>query len=236
MPKGPHEMKTTNSKLSILFPLLITVLTFYITACQPGSSQTSSIITNPCTPPCWQGIDPGKTTTDEALKLLNTLPDVKKGSIEFITSIEPNDSIKWSWNSKSADYSGRIFTQGEVASLIVIAPKDKTLQFKDVISVLGEPERILTFFETGERVTIAIFILYPTKGYGFLDYYTVSPGYTERIIAVKPEDEVKLIWFGEVKSFYQNLTNGKIGRLPNRFIESGTQIWNGYGQYELLER
>jgi len=229
-------MKVTYRKTPLLFSLWMMVFILCITACRPNASQTSSIIINPCSPPCWQNIVPGKTTKDEVIKLLNTLPDINKGSIETITTIEPNDSIKWSWNPKAADYSGRIFIQDDVTFLITVAPKENRLHFEEVILKLGEPEQVLAFLEKGERVSITIFILYPTKGYGFLDYYTSSFDNTKSTIEIKPEMEVKYIWFGEVENFYLNLTNGYIGRLTSSFVKEGVQPWNGYGQYNLIER
>lgn len=167
-------MKTIPRMTVNSFTLFLLALVFFITSCIPSSEQTSSITRNSCSPPCWLGIDPGKTTRDEATKLLASIPDVNESSIENTSTVEPNDSVKWSWNSEAADFSGRIFSQGDLSTLITIAPKEKMLQFKDVIYKLGEPERILIFRTKGEQAIISIYILYPTKGYGLLNYYITS--------------------------------------------------------------
>jgi hypothetical protein len=231
-----HKMKVMFHKTGNFFILFLLVLVFCITACKPSSSKTSSITNNVCSPPCWQNITPGETTREDAIKLLTNLSDIKKSSIESTSTVEPNDSIKWIWNSKADDYSGRIFFQGDVTALIAVTPKEKKLQFKDIIYGFGEPERVLAFRTKGEQAIITIYVLYPSKGYGFMDYYISDSRNTERTVEVKPEEEVKYVWLGEVKTFYQNLTNGKIDRLPNNIVNENTQIWNGYVQYKYFER
>lgn len=230
------NMKTAHHRSKIVFPFLFIAFVFCLGACQPGSSPKSSVFDDVCEPPCWQGIDPGKTTKEEALQVLAMISAIEQGSIESASTVEPNDRIKWSWNANAVDFSGRIFLQENVATLIAIAPKDNRVQVKEVIDRLGEPEEILAFRTKGEQSIISVYFLYPSKGYGFLDYFVSSNSGAESTIAVKPEEEVNYIWFGEINSVTQNLTNGKIDRLPLSFVEDGIQKWIGYGQYDLLER
>jgi hypothetical protein len=93
----------------------------------------------------------------------------------------------------------------------------------------------LAYYSEGEKTTIAVFVLYPSEGYGFLNYYDSPNLIPGRSVLISPQDEVKLVWYGEPKFYFDYLTTGPIDKYSIEFIEQTIQPWNGYGEY-LLEK
>jgi hypothetical protein len=224
-----------NISLRRIMILIISILSLF--ACTRSTThRVSSVIQDKsCSPPCWEQITPGKTARKEVKSLLEEISWVKKDSIKDAYTVSPDDSIKWMGSSTAADYSGRVFFNNEVVSLITISPSKGVLNFADIISRLGDPENIHILKMKGEKDIISVFILYPSKGYGFQDYYEYSNANLESVIEVNPDEDVKQVWYGEPKRFYDYLTEGQIGRLPESIIKQGIQEWNGFSKYPYVE-
>ena len=57
-----------------------------------------------CSAPCWHGIIPGQTTSDDAMVILQNLDIVKTDSIEFLSHHwQGMDIIIWSFNIMELD-------------------------------------------------------------------------------------------------------------------------------------
>ncbi|MDD5368420.1 MAG: hypothetical protein PHQ40_05000 [Anaerolineaceae bacterium] len=224
-----------NISLRRILVLTISILSLY--ACNRSSTlRVSSVIQDKsCSPPCWEQITPGKTARKEVKPFLEEISWVKKVSIKDAYTVSPGDSIKWMGLSTAADYSGRVFFNNDIVTLITISPNKGVIIFTDLITKLGDPENILVVNRRGEKDIISIFILYPSKGYGFLDYYEYSNVNPESVIEVKPDEDVKQVWYGEPIPFYEYLTQGQIERILENLIRQGIQKWNGFGKYPYAE-
>lgn len=223
-----------NRYLKILM-LTISFLSLY--ACNRSSTpRVSSVIQDKsCSPPCWQHISPGTTTRKEVKPLLEQIPWVRRDSIEDAYTVSPGDSIKWMGSSIAADYSGRIFLNDDIVTLIAISPKKGVLNFADIIKKLGDPESIFVVNRGGEKDIVSILVLYPSKGFVFLDYYDFPNKTRESVIDVKPDEEVKKVWYGEPMRINEYLTQGQIDLIPNSLLMEGTQKWTGFGKYSYIE-
>src|SRR5574340_661964 len=178
-----------------------------------SAPRVSSIIQDEnCSPPCWEQISPGITTRDEVKPLLEQISWVQRDSIQDAYTVSPGDSIKWMGSFTSADSSGRIFFDNDIVTLIEINPKKNVLSFSDVIDEFGEPENILILRVKGERSTVTVFLLYPTKGIGFIDYY-FTPIDLGETVQITPDEGLKSAWYGKVDEFYDYLLQGQVGRL-----------------------
>lgn len=98
----------------------------------------------------------------------------------------------------------------------------------------GEPENILILRVKGERSIVSVFILYPSQGFGFIDFYASELDLGETV-QITPDEEVKSAWYGKVEEFYDYLSEGQVARLPIELIDQGNQEWNGYGEYTYIE-
>jgi hypothetical protein len=219
-------------KKSIYIILLIIIP--ILSSCNKLSS--SVVVDETCSPPCWEGITPGTTSRDEVHLLLEDISWVNGDSIQDVFTVSPNDSVKWMGTSKASDYSGKIFLKGDLVTVITISPKERVLKFVDIIHKLGDPENILAVTTRGERAITAVFILYPSKGYGFLDYYYSSNTDIDNPIQVKPEEYVKQVWYCKPEHFYKYMASGEIAYLPINLVDTGMQKWVGFGKYKSIEQ
>jgi hypothetical protein len=116
----------------------------------------------PCTPPCWEGITPGKTKLREAVEILNKHPFV--GAIEdntytSLTATEPG--VAWRWNGSTEGYgllsSARRDLQdianlpaaedSIVSRIVVVFPEPFTLA--EIRSAYGDPSHVVPYVGYG---------------------------------------------------------------------------------------
>jgi hypothetical protein len=218
----------------IFIPLLLLPACIIINSVQE-EKESSIILDTSCEPPCWQNIVPGITTSTEVYEVLHEITWINEDSIQNTSDGTIFNCIKWLASNEAGDYSGRIYLNDNLVTLIKIGPKEGVIEFSDLINKLGEPESILAYYSKREITTISVFVLYPSEGYGFLNYYDSPNLYPGNSILISPQDQVKLVWYGEPKFYYDYLTIGPIGKYSLEFIEQTIQPWNGYGEY-LLEK
>jgi hypothetical protein len=137
--------------------------------------------------------------------------------------------------SNAGDYSGRVYINDNVVSIITFSPKEGLLTINEIINELGEPQNVLAVCSRGEKSIMTVFVLYPRNGYGFLDYYP-SDYCSENAIYIKPEDYVKQVWYSDLDHYFDYLTTGQVSNLDIGLIENGIQIWTGFGDYNYIIR
>ncbi len=136
------------NQLIILFLVMSVLL---ISQCEGNSGVLNSrVITshwlknwleNPsCSPPCWEGITPGKTTLEEANFLITKIQNVEVSSYNFKT----NHGISTSWGIENYSISGTIWANNpdEVVNKIIINLMIDRIYLKDIISYFGNPNYI----------------------------------------------------------------------------------------------
>lgn len=221
----------------IIFFLIIFIAIRFGIRIQPLNPKAPSIILDKsCSPPCWGNITPGVTTRVEVKSILPEIPWVKKNTIKDYPTQDQDDSVHWDGSSKAGDYFGRVYFTKDVVSVIEISTDDGALNFADVIAKFGEPENIFVVTSQAERTVVAVFALYPTKGYVFLDYYTVLTLQPNETVQIKPEEEIKAVWYSDTENYFTYLTSGPIEHLRPVWMERRLQKWNGYVGYEYIER
>src|SRR5690606_1648114 len=96
-----------------------------------------------CAMPCWQGIQPGKTSLDEAIALLERSP--------WVSEIYPAlNSVDWEWNGAQPaldgdtsgwQLQGRMqFDQDDTIMNVVMRTR---LSFRALWMALGTPDRVM---------------------------------------------------------------------------------------------
>lgn len=227
------QMNGKYSKKSRLCRILILmVLAVFLFSCKKSNQMISSVIVDTsCFPPCWENITPGKTTIEETNTLLKSVQWINTDSIKNERIWNDYESISWSGGRDAGDYSGDIYFDNTTAVLISIAPNTGVLKLSDIIKKLGEPENVIIVYKSGERSILAIYILYPSKGYIFLDYYYTSNVESKVSAQVMSDENIKSVWYFEQNEMNKYLTNGPIDLIPNDLLKEGIQKWNGYGEY-----
>jgi len=223
-------MKTKN-----VIHLLLILLILGISACVKKTNQPSSsvIFDTTCNPPCWGNIVPGETTAEEAEALLYNAPWVDEDSILYTTTISLNDSIKWSAKDTIGDSSGRVFFSDNTVTVMNIYMKDKALRNKEIINKLGPPEYTIIFYDADIKPQVVAFMLYPTQGYAFVNYYDAEDRMQELNGVISPDDFVQIVSYCEPGYLFTYLHEGEIAGLPYEFINSNLQKWHDFGQYNL---
>ncbi len=99
----------------------------------------NSIITGlPCAPPCWQGITPGVTSSDNALGILSNSPYIEKGSIKQ-AGTTTSGGCTWRWRSSGRrGQPGLSWENGIVDTIQIGLTFDFSVQ--EVIEKFGNPE------------------------------------------------------------------------------------------------
>jgi hypothetical protein len=107
--------------------------------------QSQWLLGKLCSPPCWAGITPGKTTANEAFELLSTLPEVTN-----VRRYEDDLRGEFDWDWVGVNNSGgRIFfdvsNPGQIVETILpdmTGYFDASVSLGEVIDVHGEPTHV----------------------------------------------------------------------------------------------
>jgi hypothetical protein len=199
---------------------------------QLEETESSIIVNASCEPPCWENINPGKTTRLEANKILHELSWINNGSIKDYSLYTEDDSIRWEGTYEAGDDFGEIIFENDIVAIIEVFPKDGVLEFSDFIEKFGEPEYVFATFYSIERSAISVDILYPSKGIGFNYNYNRSYSHIVSSIPISAQDKVMYVWYCDPQNYYKYLTSEPIGLYSTEFFDRGVQRWKGYGEYE----
>jgi hypothetical protein len=169
---------------TVLLSLLI-VLLFFVEACQKDGEKV--ILENPCSPPCWRQITPGKTNQDELVRILEDMPDVNQRSIQILGP----------WNIFDSNIVVQLDSNIEVEfyliknQVILIAIHDKfDLTYSEAVKHFGDPD-VITAARTlgpsriliGDTPLLYISSMIPSIGIGF--------GFATTDISMKSDEEIK---------------------------------------------
>ncbi len=138
-----------NRKLRHSICLIVFSNLILLAACQPRSVVFSS----ECSVPCWRNIQPGKTSMQEAVKLVKNFPDVNAKSID--TAGGPwsifSDDIEFSLASgEEVD----IFMLDNVVAQIYFSIPKGSITFGKCVEIFGSPEYAIQVFMLGPSETI----------------------------------------------------------------------------------
>jgi hypothetical protein len=199
--------------------LLVITLSLFLSACTYQNPDIFSI--SNCEPPCWAGITPEITKTEDVKKILSDFHYVNNRSINyyiggpayynsfFVFHLFPNI-----FNPADGDVEGRIYTKSDKVEEIMFSGEiNYTLE--EFFNKLGEPSNIQVF-STGGDIDGVNTILY-NKEKGYLIQF---PLFTNNNPDITPS--TKINGFSLISS----------DALKN-FIESGVRAkeyaWDGYG-------
>jgi hypothetical protein len=163
----------TNSPVKITTVETPTVVTVKIEP-TPSTVATNQIQNNwikaiPCRAPCWENITPGKTTPEEAQKLLKSNPAISNIQIEDPKFGNKPVAIYWTL-VESPQIRGLL--SYHIASpqpyVELIKPAVTPYKLKDVLALYGEPSHIIVMDKTNElgRATgqYKIYLIYLNQG------------------------------------------------------------------------
>lgn len=148
----------------LFFALAVGGLTFI----RNFNRQPSVILTSEeCSPPCWNGIEPGTTKSWEVYAILEQPRSVNKDSImaDYGRNNEELTEIYWFFQRPVEDSAGSIYFEDDRVIAINILTVN-SLNLDDLFEKLGQPEKYWTEIGHGEnREFVEVTLLYPTNGY-----------------------------------------------------------------------
>lgn len=221
---GGNELNTRavlRTLLLVAVCLGLAILGVYWWAGYRESVTDKSLFTgSPCAPPCWQGIIPGETTAEEAMRILQSSPYVKKGNIEKTGSYSLG-AIWAYWKISSGGVSVGL-RDGLVHEIALNTPYRLTLG--EVAKKFGTPEAL--------RVNIAgipedpwwmIKMYYPARGIEFrVDGQFKDP-------SIEPSTQISGIRFVAPQSSLEELLAELYETYGDTYLEC-SRPWRGYGR------
>lgn len=216
----------TMNKLPIkplLLSLILVFLCLGISGCK-SQGVYSSIVENPCSPPCWQEIIPGVTTSGEAIAIINSIPLVDSGTIETQKANQYHFENQIFWEFLDRSYGGASLTNDIV---VEIRFEELSIPLEKLITVFGDPHQIVFYPRWGDDWYINL--IYPEQGVWFWYYkHQTLP----RKIEIRPQDLVKRVMFVDPQILMELLAKDGQLYLEAKSLTVGDLLvpWEDYGK------
>lgn len=164
-----------------------------------------------CKPPCWEGITPGRTSLQDTMKILASLPGAKIMS-------PTKTGVQW---AGSQSYNGYAETEAGSNIVLYIAIRfnhNQNISLEEALSIFGEPINIQS--NNCVHGGCDVFMIYPESGLALM---IMSPS-TDRTVKIDKSSEIQgLIFFSPGIDNYLKI-------VPFRDFE--VRKWEGYGTYQ----
>jgi hypothetical protein len=146
--------------------LFLAVAVGFVTAWLHLTRDPSTVLANPCDPPCWYGIQPGEMTSLPVLSILMELPWVS-GIRERTRNFPVSDELihlEWMFKRPAPDTYGYAYFDDDVCTAISILTYG-SLTIADAFDRFGKPELMWMHIERVEtREWIEVTLLYAADG------------------------------------------------------------------------
>lgn len=205
--------------------ILLLIILLVIAGCKP--TIPSVIMNTSCLPPCWNGIEPGHTTQEEALSILKSLKEVKQNSIKIWSIVKENDCIRWMFVSGSGEKYGDMFINNDLVFGFGFSPENNGLTLETAIKYLGEPDSIIAIYHQQEIRYISVFINYKSKG--VVLWTSINPYDSTKQAMITNDMHVEGFWYIEPDLYTKLMSSNYIAGINPAILENNTHPWQGYG-------
>jgi hypothetical protein len=176
---------------------------------------TTWLIQPTCKPPCWQNITPSITTIDEAVSILERMP-------ETTITYNKKDSIEWDFGSNKT--GGWLRAEDGIVAFVILSSITDNLTLETVVASYGYPNFVVP--EDCREGMCSTILVYPDSGI-WLNVFIENKGWNNNSIQVEilPKTIVNRVHFEKIgmENFKQSYL---IPEYKVPIIE-----WNGYGDY-----
>jgi hypothetical protein len=177
-----------------------------------------------CSLPCWQGITPGITTSNDALQILQKSTLIAKKSV---TSSNPQDDFggaTWKWRTEDSQLDARLWWRDGVIREVILPTSD--IVTDEIINRFGVPEMVYVIpIGTPEDWEWGVTLYYPANGFQVQINGLFGLG-----ASLKPSDMVTFITLFEPSTINERI-------LFEGFDYAGLNPqldWKGYGSISEL--
>ncbi len=203
-----------------------------LAACQPLPSAV--LQDESCSPPCWNGIIPGKTSLQEVSAKLKSVSAVDAKSIKTMSVLQANDSVDFHFLSNTRENGGRIYSQGGVVQAISFSPKSGTLILSEALQEWGTPDQYISiYYSKAETPYLATSIIYTERGIILNNIRNMRAEESPNFVG---NFSIQSVWYTNPKLTMVLLENGSLDALNNQDLLDGLKPWTGYGQIHYIER
>ena len=219
-------IKRFSGRMKIALSILVLILlSFSVSVTWKNLWRDNSILTRePCGPPCWMGITPGKTTADDAYKILDSSSIIKRNSLKRNGSLETG-GLLWKWRASGKRISPGLSWEDGVVDKIVLGVNIE-ISVSEILELYGDPDTI-TIANGGipEAWYFIIVLHYPRVG---IDFNAYTGEFDSQL---NPSTNV------EVVTYYPPTTLNEL--MDQMITKSGYtvddfQSWVGYGDIPSL--
>jgi hypothetical protein len=147
--------------VSILIVLIIFIIGAVLTLYWQHNSFSTVITDISCKPPCWQKIQPGETTTWQAVSILE-----KTRNVATITQGDERygSKISWDFQYPVRESSGFIYFSDDTVMAISFLTYG-SLSVGEALDYFGDPDYFwMRYKQTFERHWLEVILAYPTQG------------------------------------------------------------------------
>lgn len=213
--------------------LMLCLMPFALPMCsgEAPSADWSLLTGEPCEPPCWQGLTPGQSTSDEVTNFLDTSDLVDHSSVWQDRS---GCGLITRWRSPISHRRGRPLSSdlsnwlcvGDGILREMEVSLDYDFAIEQLLARYGAPEK-LDAVRGGppERPYVAVPLYYPERGMMAQVELPVND------IQLRPETKVVRVWYMHATTLEEMGAALGVAH-PEDFAES-LQDWQGYGPIEL---
>ena len=218
-------MDNLRQKLSVM-SIVSLFLCLGISGCTQQGAY-SSIVESPCAPPCWYGITPGLTSSQEAITALGDIPLVDSTSIETQAARQYHFENQIFWDFLNQGYGGLSLKNDIVMEIRL---EDVSIPLEKLVDVFGDPEQMVFYPRWGDDWYVNL--LYPQQGiWLWYHKHQISPGN----LKIQARDSVKRITFVDPGVLFELLAaDGRLYLEEKSLTISEVLIpWQGYGNIEI---
>jgi hypothetical protein len=208
-----------------------TVLVLFTMTLLASCSRTPSSVLDDltCDVPCWKGIVVGETSQDEALKIIEQIPEVQKETIRSWSE----GSISWNYQGVKESIGSLQFHENKVTSFY--STFDPHISLNSFIKAFGEPSFV--FGITTERVfptMLTVYFIYPEKGICILHHPSILSSNGPKEYTISRRTKIMLVDIVEPSLPNGQLEEGCLSGLGEDTYNKYVREWTGYGKYEVF--
>lgn len=189
-----------------------------------GCSSSYKLITNPnCSPPCWNGMTPGRTTVEEVKESFPFTKEVRDDETGWAMNLHGySDYFIWSYLGNRI--TGQMGFHDHVLSQITIFGQ-LDLSLQKAISFFGTPESIAvseSIISNLHKQARMVNILFPEDGVSLMFY-----SYNMTIIRLRPNTDIISVSYVDPSHFRETLEERITQISPSDFMDRYFP-WQGY--------
>jgi hypothetical protein len=221
--------------------ILLMLAFILLTGCIKSQGSTTLLKDNTCTAPCWNGLIPGETSENDAVKILNELPQVKPGSVRiwYPDGVHKGDSFYLI----SGEQVDLMFQDDKLLYIGFSYPVKHVflnVTYQQLIDEFGDPGSIIRIDSyAGENLYTLFISLYTDQGIAyslFTNRGWIIFGFLTNITKISPGTHVDRLYYFDPENIDGLIDKGNIsgGIFTSQDIDELTQPWKGYGNIEKL--